>query len=51
MALCRQSCWGFEEKITVTQNYTQGKIAENLIGAQDVINRDEVPLTCLSLRL
>ena len=43
--LCQQLPPDFEEKLASFQNYTQEQVAENLIGPQDIINMDEVPLT------
>lgn len=43
--ICQQLPPDFEDKLQNFRNYTQEHISENLIGPQDLINMDEVPLT------
>ena len=49
--LCQELPPDYEEKVTNFRKFTQTKIAENSIGPDEIINMDEVPLTCLSLGL
>ncbi|KAK7096455.1 hypothetical protein V1264_016230 [Littorina saxatilis] len=43
--LCQQLPPDFQEKMMSFRNYAQEQVAENLIGPQNIINMDEVPLT------
>ncbi|KAK7921805.1 hypothetical protein WMY93_008707 [Mugilogobius chulae] len=44
-SLCQQLPSDYEEKLTNFRKFTQAKIAEYLIGPDDIVNMDEVPLT------
>jgi hypothetical protein len=43
--MCQALPADYEEKMNLFRNFTREKIAEDLIGPNDVINMDEVPLT------
>lgn len=43
--LCQQLPPDYEEKLALFRTFTQTKIAEHSIGADEIINMDEVPLT------